>query len=92
MSDWQSFGYKGKPGTCLWCGRRLTRQTVLDSRAEEQMRKAGLIGDELYRASLRPASKPGRYYDGFFCGLRCGFQFGVRMAELGRRLQAAQEE
>ena len=31
--------------------------------------------------------KSGGYGDGYFCGLRCGFQFGRRFAELGRRLQ-----
>jgi len=52
------------------------------------MRQAGLTGDELYKASLRPALKTGRYQDGFFCGLRCGYQFAARLAELGRRLEA----
>lgn len=88
-SEWQPFGYDGGPGTCLWCGRRLPRETVHDARAEEQMREAGLTGPELWRASLRPALKTGRYQDGVFCGLRCGYQFGKRMAELGHRLEAA---
>ena len=30
----------------------------------------------------------GGYGDGFFCGLRCAYQFGVRMAGLGHRLQS----
>ncbi len=30
--------------------------------------------------------KPGGYGDGFFCGLRCGYQWAVRFAELGKRL------
>jgi hypothetical protein len=34
------------------------------------------------------ADKLGDYQDGFFCGLRCACEFGVRLAELGRRLQA----
>lgn len=25
--------------------------------------------------------------DGYFCTLRCGYRFGVRMAELGKRLK-----
>jgi hypothetical protein len=32
------------------------------------------------------ADKAGSYQDGMFCGLRCGYQFGLRLAELGRRL------
>lgn len=28
----------------------------------------------------------GDYGDGHFCGLRCGYAFGVRLADLGRRL------
>ena len=28
----------------------------------------------------------GDYGDGHFCGLRCGYQFAVRLADLGRRL------
>lgn len=88
MSDWQPFGYEGKPGTCLWCGRRLPRETVLDGRVQEQLRQAGVPENQLYEASLRPALKTGRYQDGFFCGLRCGYQFAARLAELGRRLEA----
>jgi hypothetical protein len=30
---------------------------------------------------------PGAYGDGFFCGLDCGFAFGVSMARLGRMLK-----
>jgi hypothetical protein len=25
MSEWHPFGYEGKPGTCVWCGRKLRR-------------------------------------------------------------------
>jgi hypothetical protein len=32
--------------------------------------------------------KPGDYGDGHFCGLRCAYQFGVAMADPGRRLRA----
>lgn len=28
----------------------------------------------------------GDYGDGHFCGLRCGYQFAVRLADLGKRL------
>lgn len=26
MTTWQSYGYRGQPGTCLWCGRKLRKQ------------------------------------------------------------------
>lgn len=29
--------------------------------------------------------KPGDYGDGHFCGLRCGYQFGVAMGDAGRK-------
>ena len=38
---------------------------------------------------LRPDQERGEenadYHDEIFCGLRCGYQFGVRMAGKGRR-------
>jgi hypothetical protein len=34
--------------------------------------------------------KPGDYGDGHFCGLRCGYEFGKKMADFGRRLQKAE--
>lgn len=32
-------------------------------------------------------AKPGDYGDGFFCGLRCAYDFAVTIAAHGRRLQ-----
>jgi hypothetical protein len=29
----------------------------------------------------------GGYGDNHFCGLRCGYEFGLRFAELGKRLE-----
>ena len=34
-------------------------------------------------------AKPGDYGDGYFCGLRCAYQFAVVLAEHGRRLAPA---
>ena len=37
-------------------------------------------------------TKPGDYGDGHFCGLRCGYRFGVAVAGHGRRLEPAKEK
>lgn len=48
-------------------------------------------GNERRRlVSRRPivnGAKPGRYGDGYFCGLGCGYRFGLAFAEQNRRLQ-----
>ena len=36
--------------------------------------------------------KPGYEGNGSFCSLRCGYQFGARLAELGRRLVGAKDD
>jgi hypothetical protein len=76
--DRQPFGYSGQSATCLWCGRRLRRTTVLDT---GRMEREGLS------YAVRPAAGLGAYADDCFCGLRCGYQFGLRQAQLGGRLE-----
>lgn len=49
-------------GTCLWCGRKLRRNT-------------------------RDPEHFGDYADNAFCGLRCGYAFGVIAARNGFRLK-----
>lgn len=86
MGDWQPFGYKGKPGTCKWCGRKLRRKYWPKY---ETTKALNVLGDETTyqkRVGKEPAAGLGGYSDNHFCGLRCGYQFGLRMAELGRRL------
>jgi len=84
--DMRSFGYKGQPDTCLWCGQKLHRRQVMASEGEPGAVNAG-IG-----FWVKPAEKPGAYQDGFFCTRGCGYQFGLRFAQLGRRLQDTREE
>lgn len=79
--DRQPFRYAGQPGTCLWCGRKLRRTTVLASPGDPGARPLGA------RTWVRPAAGLGAYADDCFCGLRCGYQFGLRRAQLGDRLQ-----
>lgn len=80
MADWRPFGYKGKPGTCIWCGRPLVYRRVMADESDK--------GNPTYReegsswATVRDA-EPGGYGDGLFCGLRCGYRWAVRAA--GRR-------
>lgn len=63
-------GYTGEAGSCLWCGRKLRRYRWPD----------------LLEAHGLPTDARGGYADGFFCGLRCGFEFGRELAARGRRL------
>ena len=43
---------------------------------------------------VQKSAKPGGYHDGHFCGLGCGYQFAVALANSGRKLAAirTQEE
>jgi hypothetical protein len=80
MSDWQGFAQHGDPeqdGNCRRCGRTLA------CTYDEDWSKATGRSD---KSTRRRAGKPGGYRDDHFCGLRCGYQFAVRLADLGRRL------
>lgn len=87
MSSWRPFGYEGREETCLWCGGKLRRATVLDEDRERELRAEGKTYAQAYDGALVRADKTGPYQDGFFDTKSCGFQFGVRMAGLGHRLQ-----
>ena len=76
MPATRPFGATGEPGTCLWCGRRLRHETVIDP-----------ASDKPYPGNLVRAEQAGRYQDDSFCGLGCGYRFGRRLAELGNRLR-----
>ena len=89
MADWHPFGYRGGPGTCKWCGRKLRRLKVLDKTLEQDLITAGTRPYEAFERALVPAALPGGYHDGHFCGLRCAYQFAVRLADLGQQLTAA---
>jgi len=64
-------------------------------RRHDASNKAGTClwcGHKLRRESKHKAKaykreqQLGDYGDGYFCGLRCGFQFGEAFANFGRRL------
>lgn len=84
MGDYQRFGYKQEPETCLWCGRKLRRKQVMCNEGDPGAVRRG--GDDVAGWWVKPADKLGSYQDDSFCGLRCGYLFGLRMAELGKRL------
>src|SRR5258708_2541225 len=94
MASWHPFGYEGKPDTCLWCGRKLRRRTWQIDEHEAVPHGYHLTGKmvthKIWGKVRRTvaADKPGDYGDGHFCGLRCAYEFAVRLADLGRRLQA----
>ncbi len=47
-------------------------------------------GKKLRRHRYRPGER-GDYGDGFFCGLRCGYLFGVAIRETGTRFSPPSE-
>lgn len=55
-----------KPGTCLFCGRKLRAYR--------------------FPHHFENPDRRGDYGDNAFCGLRCGYRFGLAFAVLGRRL------
>jgi hypothetical protein len=87
MAEYHPFGYAGKEGTCLWCGRRLRYERVMATAADADNPTYRLEGQGAGQWATIEAVKPGGYRDGYFCGLRCAYQFAVMQAQLGRRLE-----
>lgn len=85
MASNQPFGWKGEPGTCLWCGRKLRHENI----AADPSRKGqpGVTWNELSQSASVKAEKAGPYQDNTFDTLNCGYQFGLQMAILGERLE-----
>jgi hypothetical protein len=91
----RSFGATNAKDTCLWCGWKLRVflldrasrnpiSTLYTEAAQKQDR------DREQRRQERVAEqgpRRGDYGDGFFCGLRCAYEFAVALAQHGRRLQ-----
>jgi hypothetical protein len=76
MAEWRKFNATNEPETCLWCGRKL-RWRMHQEWKIDQPRPVG--------PGTR-AIKAGDYEDGYFCGLRCAYQFAVDMATRDHRL------
>ena len=78
MAEFRAFNPSNKRGTCLHCGRKLRwiKRTFTQGPREVPIP----VGERPNRYA-----KAGDYGDGFFCGLRCGYQFGVLAAQHGNR-------
>ena len=74
MADWRPYKPSKRADTCRWCGQKLRWPTC------------AFTPDGKYISNPKDRSKqykkPGDYGDGFFCGLRCGYQYGVAFAKL----------
>lgn len=85
MAGWQPFGYEGKPGTCLWCGRKLRYRRVLAGNSDKGN---PTYREDGYHFATIQAAQAGAYQDGHFDTMSCGYLFGNRMANLDRRLRS----
>jgi len=82
MANWRAFNATNKLETCLWCGNKLRWPRV----ATERLDTARIAAGEKPK-TRRAYQNAGNYGDGHFCGLRCGYQFAVTLANGGRRLK-----
>ncbi len=64
-----------EPGTCLWCGRKLHKHFSRDWPI-----------NQLHPSESKTLDGYGDYADNAFCGLHCGYEFGISMAAGGKRL------
>jgi hypothetical protein len=89
MKKWRDYAATGKPGTCIWCGEELRRPVEATNTMERLPGpEGGIRFHRIPKAARKPRySKPGDYGDGHFCGLRCGYMFGVEIADQGTRMR-----
>lgn len=88
MASFRDFGYEGRDGTCLWCGRTLGYERYPATDADQGNPTYQPSASRYQTATIR-AGLPGYLGNGFFDTASCGFQFGKQLAALGRRLQAS---
>lgn len=127
MAIARPFGYEGKPGTCLWCGRRFRERyaeiTIYERQRGEVVPAVGdtfrgrVVKRVVKRVETLQATRPDletpgwracnldtrtKYkvyfenptYDAYFTTepmfdtMTCGLHFGLRMAQLGKRLES----
>lgn len=70
MAQFRPYGPSGQPDTCLWCGKKLHFHYIYDW-SPSSLRPAGRVA---------PAKK-GRYHDGYFCSIGCGYQYAVTILD-----------
>lgn len=86
MAQFRSFGATNDEHTCLWCGNRLRVHRKTPSPEAGETWAEFYKRDDDQKKGTGEIEGYGDYLDGFFCGLRCSYQFAVRLAKLGRRL------
>lgn len=88
MASSRDFGYAGRDGSCLWCGRTLGYERYPATDADRGNPTYQPAVSAYQTATIR-AARPGYAGNGFFDTAGCGFQFGRQLAAQGRRLQAS---
>ena len=83
MARYRDRGNTNAPRTCLWCGAQLGQYFTSGGSERIELACGGFAHKQLPAV---PSGTYGRYGDNHFCGLRCGYLFGLAMAEGGRRL------
>lgn len=85
---------------CKRCGSKNLRQHSVNARTKFDKKydcndcDAYGVGPREVVERVQKSAKPGGYHDGHFCGLGCGYQFAVALANHGRMLApiSAREE
>lgn len=92
FSPFNHRGGVGKPAHCKWCGRALRKKWC---QVEAPHVKSWHAPDRHYPDGCATGYGPlvkvgepklGDYGDGHFCGLRCGYDFGLWFANNGNKL------
>lgn len=99
FNQFMEFGPVDKPGHCHWCGRKLRPRwrteyppTVKTWFEGDKHCSGRAVESRLVKPVKVGEPKFGDYSDGHFCGLRCGYMFGRRLADLGNRLVEAKKK
>lgn len=94
MNSFNEFRHVNAPGHCIWCGKKLRKKWRMEHAPYVTTWHPPdpphyPVGYAVGSGRLVNVGEPmlGDYGDGHFCGLRCGYRFGVRLAQLGSRLQ-----
>lgn len=108
MTSKRPFNTSNKPDTCLWCGKKLQYDSGWCEEIECGVDETpelpeGAVVVRQYTYPYAPAphkvveyampdTPKGYENNGCFCTLTCGYQFGVTLAKLGRRLKPPEPE
>lgn len=73
----RDFNPSNRPFTCLWCGRKIGMESIRNYACEPGEKLTSTVVGKRFSGQG----------DGYFCSLRCGYQFGTSLAVRGTRLQ-----